>query len=265
MGCKFDEKIIHLYVDDELGETARARIEDHLNICDDCWIKYQSILLLRQKLAAACFKTRAPAHFKPHISNLLHTREKTPAVFSHNDKIKYIFANVRASRPLAIGLVAAAILFLVLSHAGSGLSRLTRPLGQEYISWSGDANEIIPLRDDPQQVRDYCSANLGAISDIPECLSPGFELQGARLITLQSKQMIHLRYSNGKSACSMFVFKEEHPHDPRGPLLIASDREFEIGSSDDINFIRWHKGEVTYILCGCCCFDELARLAVATI
>jgi hypothetical protein len=266
MGCRFDERLIHLYVDGELGTGAKSRVEDHLQICDECRGIYEALLELRNQLVAACATVKAPDYLKTRISALC-DKQADPGIkiLSLSERLKLGFFQPAASRIMAAGFVLAAVLILVLIPSQSNLSNMVGELAKEHMGKPGlvDANFI--STDDPRDVEQYLHANLGMAVYVPTNLPGNMVLTGVVIDDLDGKRIAHIRYSDGSMECSMFILPDMNLNPTRQPSLIAAGTEFEISSAHDVNFVCWHKDKLAYILCGCCRFERLAQLAVSTI
>jgi len=122
MNCRFDEKILHLYVDSELGEHTRSKLEEHLAYCEECKRIVESIIAMKTALAATCSTVKAPAHLYARISDSLE-----PALASRltklnlKEKLGLITLGFQASRRWAIGVVFALLLIFILFPGKRGL------------------------------------------------------------------------------------------------------------------------------------------------
>jgi hypothetical protein len=266
MGCRFDERLIHLYVDGELGANAKSRVEDHLQICDECRDVYESLVQLKSRLAAACESVKAPDYLKTRISALC-DKQADPGIkiLSASEKLKLGFLQPTASRIMAVGFVLAAILVLVLIPSRSSLNSMAGELAKEHKGDPGLLDSNFISTTDPEDVQRYLRANLEMAIYIPPELPGGMTLEGVEMTTLSGKHLAHIRYSDGSMECSLFIMADMDPSPARQPSLIAADTEFETSSASDVNFVCWHKDKLAYILCGCCRFERLAQLAVSTI
>lgn len=266
MACKFDEKIIHLYIDGELGETARERVKQHLSICDDCRAKYKSILIIKEQTYSACSIVQAPAYLSTRVIASIDSAGRKEAVkYTLFERLALAFMNIRPSRALGVGLVFAIVMMSVLFPAKRGLSRVAGHLAGEYMAWPENSTVESIATNSHYQAEEFFYRNLHISAEIPEVLAGGMKLTGAGIVDLNGMPVAHARYSDGKMDCSMFIFKEIQPgHKPSSTLVIAG-QEYEISSSADVNFICWHKDRMNYVLCGCCCFEKLSELAQSSI
>jgi hypothetical protein len=269
MGCKFDERLIHLYADGELGANARGRVEDHLRICDDCRAVYESIMQLKSELVTACEEVKAPDYLRSRIIALCGQESiSDEPVLNRIERFKLKFHKPIASRSLAIGFVLAAIVILVLIPGRGGLNSIAAELAQQHKGQPGTIDTQFLSTSDSHEVESYLDANLEISAFIPPSLPGDLMLKGFSATDLGGKRMAHMRYSDGKIECSLFIYPDLYPKSTRGggqPSMIAAGTEFEISSSEDVNFICWHKEELAYVLCGCCCFEKLTQLAASTI
>jgi anti-sigma factor RsiW len=269
MGCKFDERLIHLYADGELGANARERVEEHLRICDDCRAVYESIMQLKSELITACAEIKAPDYLRSRVISLCgQDSGSNEPVLNRIERFKLKLYQPIASRSLAIGFVIAAILIMVFIPGRGGLNSLAAELAQQHKSQPGIIDAQFISTSDSHEVESYLNANLEISAFIPSSLPDNMTLKGVKTTDLGGIRMAHVRYSDGKMECSLFIYPDIQFNSTRRggrPTMMAVGTEFEISSSEDVNFVCWHKEKLSYILCGCCCFEKLTQLAASTI
>ncbi len=264
MSCKFDERIIHLYADGELGETARARVEEHLSICDDCRIKYKTIMIIRQELATACIAEKAPGYLatriKANLDNIDNTESVSLGVF---DRFRMMLMNFKGSKAAATAFAFGLVLMFVLFPGEQGLSSMAGELAQAHVSYPDRVSAMSINSESSEQVGAFLSGNLGIAVKLPQKLSGDVHLTGARIVEIDGMKAAHAYYADNDMQCSLFIFQTPESGNKPKYTMRAADREYEIGSSSDVNFICWHEGQMAYVLCGCCCFDKLTQLATS--
>ena len=266
MACKFDEKIIHLYTDNELGETARARVAEHLKNCDHCRALEQAIREQKSNLYEACSAVKAPSHLRNRILAGLDSEAKPePVMLSFFERLRLTLDGFKTSRVTALGAVFAVVMLLVMFPGEEGLSSMAGDLAREHMELPDlDASGFLATAN-ANEVEEYFFNELKLETDIPPFLEGGFTLTGAEIVESDDLPLAHARYSDGKIKCSLFIFVDPRTSFDASKTVIAAGKEFEISSSSDVNFICWHDNKTAYILCGCCCFDKLTSLALAGI
>jgi len=266
MGCGFDEKILHLYVDNELSEPARAKLADHLAYCADCRATVEAIHAMKTGLAAACSAIRAPEYLYVRILNNL---EAIPAnrqlKLSLKEKLKLLSLNFRISRRWAMGFVFSLILIFIIFPGKQNLHNLAGELAREHMARPAYGEAAALQTNEASEVIDFLKQKLGFISDIPQHIQSKYKLEGARVLKIEGNSVAQVRYSDGLSGCSMFIINNLFLEYDNTELYIASGVEFKVCNSGDCNLICWENDRNCYILCGNCCFKDLVNMAVSFI
>jgi anti-sigma factor RsiW len=266
MNCKFDEKILHLYADGELGETARARVEHHLAICQDCRARYESIIFIKEQMHEACSMVKAPEYLKTRVTASINSIEPAKILnFGFLERFTLAITKFKPSRVVTLGFLFSIVMLFVLFPGKRGLSKIAGDLAEEFMAWpERGAIESISTNN-PNEAEAYFIQKLDINSKIPALLAGGMKLIGAGIADLNGQPVAHARYSDGSMECSMFIFRQAQPgYRPSSTLMVAG-REYEISSSAEVNLLCWHKNEMNYVLCGCCCFEKLSELAISSI
>jgi mycothiol system anti-sigma-R factor len=266
MSCKFDEKILHQYLDNELGEATRQRLEKHLETCSICRRKLDTLQTIRIELNLACFETKAPAHLKARILSDLHAHKKWAWSYSDFiDRLKMGFLNLPARRVLAVGFVLAVAALLIINSSYTTLESMADELAEGYMSWPGVGQVDLLNSSDTHEVSSYLKSGFDIDVPLPKFLPDSLNLESAGVLYVGGRQIAHLRYSNGPAHYSLYIMQSSSIHHNGVGSFKSHGREFEITNRSDINLLSWQQGDFSYILCGCCCFDRLAGLASSTI
>ena len=266
MSCKFDEKILHLYLDNELGETTLQRLEKHLETCPICRRKLDTLQTIRNELEAACLQTKAPAHLKARILSDLNTHKKWAWSYSELiDRLKMGFLNLPARRVLAVGFVLAVTALLIINSSYTTLESMADELAEGYKSWPGASQANMLNSSDSREVISYFKSGFDIDVPLPEFLPDSLNLESAGVLYVGGRRIAHLRYSNGEARYSLYIVQSSSMHHNGVDNFKSHGREFEITNRSDINLLSWQQDDYSYILCGCCCFDRLAGLASSTI
>ncbi|MCP4582705.1 MAG: hypothetical protein GY839_13930 [candidate division Zixibacteria bacterium] len=266
MNCKFDDKILHLYVDNQLGDHTRSRLIEHLNFCDRCQSTVESIKALKTEVATACTCVNAPGFLAARISSELDAEQSSVSTrLNLPEKLKLLVLNLQSTRNLAVGFAFVLILFIILIPGKSGMSSVAGELAREYKDGPGYSETASLLSSDPGEITRFFNENIGLNTKIPQLLHEKYKLEGGSIIQLRGNSMAHIRYTDGISMCSMFIVNNPSFEPDRSELYMASGIEFEIFNSGKVNFICWSNGLNSYILCGNCCPLDLVNMAVSDI
>jgi len=258
MVCKFDEKLLHLYVDGELGADTKARVVRHLETCDECKRNTAILQLLKQKLSDTAVIQSAPFALKQKILENLDS-EQPSKIFKLNfiDSFKLRFTKFYLARIFAVSLTAAAILMFIFIPTGDGLNSIAGVLADEHYR-SLNSKQFQSLHScAPSELSDHFCKNLGSEIAVPDQIGKGIKLKCGNLINLDGKPAAHALYTDGKRICSMFVINPDVLENSSHNILFVSGKKIEFAHARDLNLICWEADSMMYILCSCCPLEKL--------
>jgi len=266
MNCRFDEKILHLYVDNELDEHTRKKLEEHLAYCGECQRSIESILALKSGLAAACSAVKAPGYLRAGIlNNLEPAGVLSPPKLNFKEKLSLIILKIQASRRWAIGFVFALIFIFILFPGKQGLQSIAGELAKEHMTQQTYVEVSSLQTDEASEAIDFLKQELGFNSNIPQIIQNKYKLEGARVLKIKGSPVAHVRYSDGKAGCSMFIINNLSLESDFAELYIAAGIEFKACNYCDCNLISWENERNCYVLCSNCCFKDLVDMAISFI
>jgi len=266
MNCKFDERILHLYADNQLGDHTRSRLIEHLNYCDQCRSTVESIKALKAEMFSACSSVEAPGYLAARISAELDVAQSSISTrLNLSEKLRLMVFKLQSKRSLAMGFVLLLIIFTILIPGKAGMSSVAGELAKEYSTGPGYTEAAGLVSGDPAEITRFFYENMGLNTKIPQLLHKKFQLEGGSIIQLRGRSMAHIRYTDGIEKCSMFIVNDPSFEPDKSELYRASGVEFEIFNSGKVNFICWNNGFNSYILCSNCCPLDLVNMAVSDI
>lgn len=266
MTCRFDEKILHLYIDNELGAETKARVSEHLRFCDECLARVKAIENFKNKLSEVCSTIKTPQHLRSRVLEKLDQEQPSGEIkLRLLDNIKLIFQNVKPAQAVVPGLVFAFILLLVFIPNRDGLNSIAGILAKQHLH-----RHSLEIEDELQtnissEISSFLVNYLGQRVDIPGSLGKDICLKGCCLFQVKDMQVAHVYYTSELIDCSLFIVDSSIIGNGRVDHLIASGVRFGYGSSKDVNYICWQKASKTYILASCCPHDKLINLAMTAI
>ena len=265
MLCGFDEKILYLYHDHELSPTAVGRVEAHLENCEECQKALLSLQVLRQGLANACNEQAAPGHLQEKIRLQLRVDDSSESVIlGLGEKIKMFLSNTRRSRILAGGLAMAALLLFVLLPTGTEFSHISQALAVEHMA-DPMVREVEFQSQSISEIESYYEGKFGVDLKLPENLGPDIDLDCGCLIYVKGKPAIHAFYKKGSLQYSLFIMNPLATPGDNARSLAAGGRVYDFGNKDEINMICWQQNRLTYVLAGCCPYEDLVNISLASI
>ena len=79
MSCQRAVEIIHSYADGELDRLESAKVQRHIDECNDCNLRYCRVISMRSSLQDASLYYRAPRELKRRIKTSLQQEVETEA------------------------------------------------------------------------------------------------------------------------------------------------------------------------------------------
>ena len=267
MSCKFDQTMLYLYFDGELGPAASARVADHLSYCQDCQAQMRTLELLRSEIGRVCREVKAPEALRARILESLQNPvlSMSDLKIGFIEKLKMRIAEFQSRRFNFAGAVMAVILLLIFIPGGSNFQSMAGVLAKQHFKWQQAKQEHCVHSGEPVAISQYIEEQLGYQISVPGCLCDEYYLAGGGITELYGKQLAFVGYTHGDMSCTLFILNGSTIKPKRSDVMMISGREFEFGRTDDLNFIYWVKNHSTYILCGCCPHEKLVNLALAGI
>jgi len=266
MICKFDDKILHLYVDGELDDEKKIRLTEHLRFCDDCSARVREIESLKNVLSKACLTVRAPLYLRSKVIEKIGREQSFKEIkFTFLDNIRLFFQDMKPAQAIIPGFIFAIVLLLVFVPNRSGLSTMAGILAQQHLHHNRPGIEAELQTDISSEVNVFLSGCLGQTVNIPGCLGKDVYLKGCCLFKVQDMNVAQVGYGNGSTKCSRFIIDSPILEDCRANYLVASGVKFRYGSIENVNYICWQEGSNTFVIISCCPHYKLINMAISTI
>ena len=81
MICHKSLEMIHLYVDGELDRADAAEVQQHIDRCEDCKLRYRNQIALRSSLQDSSLYYPAPGELKRRIRSSLQQEVEAEATW----------------------------------------------------------------------------------------------------------------------------------------------------------------------------------------
>lgn len=241
LGCDEFEQDIPLFVDGELGETERTRLEDHFGQCETCRGGARFARAFRERLRAADAALQdgpAPAHLRDRI--LCSLAEEAGAQRTLLAGLRRLWKPV----PVAAGATAMGL---------TAWFWLVPPSDDVVREIAARHTRRLPLEiqsDDPRSLEQWLSDKVDFKVRVPRPKGP-LGLVGARLSHVRDHSAVYLLYGNPQEGrqVALIVYDDPSRTLPRGgtPRWIH-DREVYLANARGYNVALWKQNEVVYSL-----------------
>jgi hypothetical protein len=266
MPCNFDEKLLHLFVDNELDSGEKERVAGHIENCPDCSMRLRIISATKNTLRIASQTQSAPLSLKARIQANLNNEQTVNSLrLSFADRFRLIFGGFRPAQATVIGAILILVISLVFIPGKSPASNLADTLTMEYIRHHGLIDDTGIESNKSQEVADFLLRQVGQPLDFPECIDSDLCVAGGCLEKFANLPIAHIIYKGGKTCCSLFVVPLTDSSAVLPNILTANADTFQVGQCNRSNYICWHRDRQLFILVGCCPQDKLLNLARASI
>jgi anti-sigma factor RsiW len=231
MRCGDLEALGVAYIDDEIGQPERARVDDHLRHCPPCRERIEAERAARDTVRAARLHLRepAPARLRARCEGACRQPATNPGAPAQ-----------RRSRAVPLSLAAAALLALAVTWFGrldAGTSVLAAQVTLDHMKCAKFNSSRVA--GSPSQLAAYWRETAGWPIIVPAAIDTGdLRLSGIRRCASSEGQTAHIMYSYRGRPVSLFIAREDSPR---------TAQDFDLFGHETI---VWSADERTYLLVG---------------
>ncbi len=259
--CLFDERLLHLRLDDELSEYRRRFVDDHLGRCPNCESAFWGLANLKEKVAEAVNRGSAPVKLRERVIDALDNAYAAGGISGRVFLDR--FFNDRVGLAGVITMAAAIVFFVFAArsrHFG-GNSDPALDILHEYEEYRQEFPDDGVRTNNPHEAGEFFFRKLGQRVNVPGDFGPGIELTGACVLEL----------GDGKSTCAIYAADSAQYmlfmvpgmcRSAGGTFAIAcGEYLYRRGGHGKTKYISWHKDGSEYYLVGGCSHERLLMLA----
>jgi anti-sigma factor RsiW len=209
MNCSEAEVLIHALIDGELDAGHVRDVEAHVAGCADCSRKLADFRTMRQSMAAADIKDRAPAQLRDRIEAALPPpRSSTPAPapivdFSARRFNRRFFVGGFALGTALSGAIAATLVLGVLRDDQT--QRLTGEVVSAHLRSLQPGHLTDVETSDQHTVKPWFNGKLDVAPPVVDLTAEGFTLIGGRLDDINGETAAVIVYRRRNHVINLFV------------------------------------------------------------
>jgi anti-sigma factor RsiW len=248
--CDETRSLLDAYLDQELTDTDRRRVEAHLASCTAC-------AAAEARLAELIDTVRGATRFQPpdHLARRVHARlredaaERPPGVPAEGSMRWWLSIGGAAIGSAAIS----AWLVLTLLAGPSAEQLALREVAAAHVRSLIQDHLLEVASADPHTVKPWFAGRIDFVPQ-PATLAPdGFELLGARLDYLQERPVAAIVFKRRKHIINLFVW----------PAPGTEPSEIETFAKSGFHLVRWRSAGLVYWAISDLARSELHRFAEA--
>jgi anti-sigma factor RsiW len=266
MSCTFDEKLLYLFIDNELPPDQRTRVIKHIEQCHDCTIRIRTLTAFKNSVLLTCQIQTAPPSLKARIQESLDSQQSAQSLsLSFAEKIRMLFSGFRPMQAAVAGIIVLIMISFIFIPGNSPANHLADTLALEHLKHRGVIDESGIQSTKGAEIAEFLGQQVGQKLDIPDCMDSDLCVNGGFLENINLVPVAHIIYKNGKINCSLFVITLTDSSSASSNMLLIKEDTFQVGHSNQANYVCWREAAKLFILVGSCPQEKLMNLAKTSI
>jgi anti-sigma factor RsiW len=241
MNCANVQDLLHPFADGELDVVRHVEVEGHLSKCEPCAERARQLRLLREAIASAPIKYRAPAALREKIraATFAPAARADATVATHPGRERR--RTVQDIAVIAVGsllLIGGSTIVGALFSRG-GLSAEDRIPGSVVAGHvrSLQADHLFDVAStDSHTVKPWFKGKIDFSPEVPNLASDGFPLSGGRLDYLVERPVAALVYARRKHTINLFIW----------PAADDKDKLVRSHAQQGFHLRNWQRSGMTY-------------------
>jgi len=202
MNCADYEILIHALVDGELDAGHVRDVEAHVAVCPACAGKLDGLRAMRDALAAAELKERAPEALRRRVEMLLPNPSVVPLRHDPRPTRRSFFGGFAAGTALSAALAASVI---VAVFRNEGQQTLANEVVSAHIRSLQAGHLMDVATSDQHTVKPWFNGKLDVAPPVVDLTAEGFTLLGGRLDYIDGEPVAAVVYQRRKHVINLFV------------------------------------------------------------
>ena len=239
MTCNEMQKLLDPYIDDELDLVNTLEIEQHLQDCGACQVRYQNYLAVRKTFKEKSLYYELPPALQKRIhTGLVKSLPRRTSFFSRLAEERWFgLSAALAAILILLGIGAEVILLTVGSNE---TERITQEVLDSHIRslMLNHLEDVVST--DQHTVKPWFNGKLDFSPVVEDFTSQGYPLTGGRLDYLDKQPVAVLVYQRGKHVINVFNWRSDSTGNSNGDVQTATQQGYHI--------IHWTTGGFNYLV-----------------
>jgi mycothiol system anti-sigma-R factor len=236
--CREVDKFLQVYIDGELDESDRRRLQEHLDDCDSCREVADYERRFKQAVKVRWPRSTAPDSLKERVVEAMSNAEKK-APGRHRFRRRLVFSSVPAAAALA----------LVITFTWTVTSGFS-PLVKEAVLQHSTEPPVEVSSSDRSAVEEWFRKKVDFHVALPRFTHSRINLVGARLSHLAERQAALVSYRNGGDRFSLFVLTDTGGNLEGKRCKKIESTKFCISEQRGYTVVLWRSRGLMYSLVG---------------
>jgi anti-sigma factor RsiW len=245
MDCDEIGQLLHAFEDDELPQSERAAVAQHLKVCTTCAARLAALQSLRRRVQATG-TFAVPAGLEARVRGALSSGDRRVT----SGWTRY---TALAASHLLIALLAGLSVYLLIGRESDQVFAVRDVVTAHVRSLLND-QAVQVASADTHTVKPWFMGKVPYAPDVTDLVDRGFPLVGGRLDHVLDRPVAALVYGRRKHRISLFVLPQAHAG--------AAAEEFQ-GMRDGYNVVAWRRNGFAHYAVSDLNGAELSEFALA--
>ena len=251
MSCQKAYELINPYVDGELDLVQTVEVEQHLDQCEACNVRYRNQLSLSSNLRDSSLYFHAPTHLRKRIK--LSLQEELKAHRQERNRWAWLILGISFATLLLVGALVRAAL---LTNHPPAEELITQEIVSDHIRSLQLTNHLTDVvSSDQHTVKPWFNGKLDFSPPVTDFSTENFPLYGGRLDYLNNRAVATLIYQRRSHYINLYVWPTENAQNTTATPGVSIQRQ-------GYNLVHWTSAGMNFWLISDLNNVELRELAI---
>ena len=251
MSCQKAHELINPYVDGELDVVQTVEVEQHLDQCESCNVRYRNQLSLSFNLKDSSLYYHAPKHLKKRIKLALQEELKTHQ--QERNRWAWLILGISFATLLLVGTL---VTLALLPGQRPSQESITQEIVSDHIRSLQMTNHLSDVvSSDQHTVKPWFNGKLDFSPPVNDFSTEDFHLYGGRLDYLNNRTVAALIYQRRSHYINLYIW----PTEDRATSTTTPGISFQ---QQGFNLVHWTNAGMNFWLISDLNKVELHELAI---